>query len=109
MDDAEIPAGLIVIILAVSAGLMFSVRIQPPFRWAGRVAGVVIVGLVVAAGVAIEREPAWCGAFFGILTCVAAVLTEAEVRRDEPRFVAEPYWRRVLLVLSRESRGSDVP
>lgn len=108
MDYSEVLAGVIVTALALSAGLMFSVRIHAPFRWAGRMAGLVIVGLVVTAGVAIEGEPTWCGPLFGILTPISAVLIAAEARRDEPRFVLEPYWRRVRLVLSRGSGRSDV-
>ena len=99
---------MLVIVFAATTGLMFSVRICPPFRWAGRVAGLLIVGVVVVAGVAIKGEPAWCGPLFSILTLAASVMVEAAARRDEPSFVVLSYWRRVLFVLSRGLGRSDV-
>lgn len=99
----DLVATVTVIVLAACTGLMFGIRIEPPFRWAGSLVGAVIVGVVVAAGVLIAGEPAWTGPLFAVLTGVVAVLGRAEAWADDPRFAAEKYLQRVRLVVSLRS------
>lgn len=86
--------------LALCAGLMFGVKVGPPFRLAGAAAGVLIVGVAVGFGVSSGGESPWSGPLFVTISLVTSVLVSAEARRDEPMFRAEGYWRRVVLVLS---------
>ena len=94
--------------LALSAGVMFGVKIGPPFRLAGVVAGTLIVGVVIGFGLSFAGDWPWIGPLFATISVVTSVLVVAEARRDEPMFLVEPYWRRVILVLSPRSvtRGS---
>ena len=102
---------VLIALLGVSAGVMFGVQIRAPFRWAGVVAGLLIVGVAVGVGSIFGSEALWSGPLFAIIAPVTAVLVAAEARRDERLFLPEPYWRRVLLVLSprsaRETASSE--
>lgn len=98
---------LLIALLAVSAGIMFGVEIRPPFRWAGVVAGVLVVGAVVGAGIILGRETPWSAPLFAVVAPVTAVLISAEARRDEPLFRAQSYWQRVLLIVSSGSAGEN--
>lgn len=89
--------------LGISAGVMFGVKISPPFRLAGVMTGVLTVGVVVGCGLSCGGEAPWIGPLFAAIAIITSVLVAAEARRDEPMFLVEPYWRRVILVLSPRS------
>lgn len=89
--------------LGLSAGVMFGVKISPPFRLAGVMAGVLVVGAVVGFGLSLGDEAPWIGPLFAAIAIITSVLISAEARRDEPMFLVEPYRRRVILVLSPRS------
>lgn len=107
MHVAPVLIHLLVALLAVSAGLMFGVSVRRPFAWAGTVAGVLTT--LVAVGIAIlsGTTALWGGPLLAVLAPVTTVLVSAEARREEPLFLVEPYWRRVILVLSARAGRPD--
>lgn len=100
---------ILVAALAVSAGVMFGVSVRPPFRRGGVVAGLLVVGVVAAAGGFLATEAPGSGPLFAIVGSVTAVSIAAHARREELPFLGEPYWRRLLLVLWPRSGKLDAP
>lgn len=96
-----------IVALAVSAGLMFGVRIGRPFRWAGAAGGVLVTAAVVGLAIVLGDAASWSGPVYALVAPITAVLVAAEARRDEPLFLTEPYGRRVLLVLFPRSARVD--
>ncbi|GGM37142.1 hypothetical protein [Microbacterium saperdae] len=87
-------------LLGVSAGLMFGSRATGPHRWMLTLAPLLVVAAGFIGAFAVLPSAPWAGSIFGMSSFITTVLASAAVRRQEPVFVAEPYWRRALMVLS---------
>lgn len=98
---------LLIAALAVSSGLMFGVSVRRPFAWAGTAAGILTALAVVGIAALSGTAALWAGPLLAILAPLTTILVSAEARREEPLFLVEPYWRRVLLVLSARSGRRD--
>lgn len=92
---------LLTVLLGASVGISFASTAVGPFRWPGRVAGLLVLSVVVIAGFIIGARAVWIGPIFVLALFVTNVMVGASLRRDDPVFLAQSYWRRVLLV----SRG----
>ncbi|MCK2035267.1 hypothetical protein KZC51_03880 [Microbacterium sp. SSW1-49] len=87
----------VAVLLAVSAGLMFGARTTGPHRWMLTLAPLLVVAAAFIGAIALGPTADWAGPIFGIVCATTSVLASAAVRRDEPAFRGEPYWRQVLM------------
>lgn len=87
-------------LLGASAGLMFGSRATGTHRWMLTLAPLLLVAAGFIGAFAVLPTSPWAASIFGMSSLITNVLASAAVRRQEPAFVAEPYWRRALMVLS---------
>lgn len=106
---------LLTVLLGVSVGLSFASTTAGAFRWLGRVAGLLVLSVVVIAGFIIGARAVWIGPIFVLVLFITTVMVGALIPRDDPVFLAQSYWRRVLLVSrgyksapTRSAEGSDL-
>ncbi|MFJ4223683.1 hypothetical protein [Microbacterium sp. NPDC089695] len=101
---------VVVVALALAAGLMLGIRVDGSLRWVGATAAALVLVGLVAGSLVVEVDAWFAGPVFAIVAAVTSVLVAAEARRDEPAFVSETYGRRVLLAMrTRTSTHSADP
>lgn len=85
----------------VSVGLMLGVASGSSRRGAMYTAGVLVVGVMVAAGLLLGSGAPWIGPIFGCVTTVTSILAAATSLGADPAMRGEPFGQRIVFVLSR--------
>jgi hypothetical protein len=98
--DGEILVYVLTASLAVSAGLVFGGVSATARRRSTISAGLLIVGVVTAAGFALGSSAPWVGPIFAIVSMLAGTLFAAAAKRDEPAFEDESFGSRLVAVLN---------
>lgn len=91
---------LLVALLALSAGICMGLASSSSHKRLLQVASFAVVVVVVVAGFHIGVDAVWIGPIFALVALLTSVMVAAYARREEPVFLANSYWRRMLLVMS---------
>lgn len=94
--------------VAIAVGVSMTAPATGPTRWLGCVSVALITLVVVVAAFALAGHAPWMGAVYALVAGVTVLLVAAAVQRDRPALLAEPYWRRVVLIALHGRRLASV-
>lgn len=94
----------VTVLVGIAAGIVFSAPVTRGFRPLTTFAGVTITIAVVLFATTVGSATTGLGPTYALVAAVTALLVSASVRSGEPALLAEPYWRRVVLILFHPGR-----
>lgn len=103
------PVYLLSALLGGSAGVALGSGGTRFSKWVLTASGLVTMGVFFVVAREIGNRAIWMGPVFGIALALTVVLVSAQSERDHPLLRAEPYWRRLVLVVfhQRALRSTD--
>lgn len=98
--EGEILTYVLTATLAVSAGLVLGGVSATAHRRSAISAGLLIVGVVTAAGLALGSSAPWVGPIFAIVSMLVGTLFAAAAKKNEAAFEDESFGSRLVAVLN---------
>ena len=96
---SEVLVYLLTAMVAVAAGIAFSIPAAGVFRALAALAGALLTVAVIIAAFQLGAAAPWMGPIHALVAAASALLVSAAARAGEPVLATEPYWRRVTLIL----------
>lgn len=106
-DFPELLVYALTALLGVAAGMAFATP-AGRYRVFGTLSGALTTVSVVVVAVAVGSHAVWMGPLFALTAAVTALLVSAVLQADHPGLLAEPYWRRVILIAFHQRRLAAV-
>ncbi len=90
-------------LLGVAAGMAFAAP-AGRYRVFSTLSGALTTVSVVAVAVVVGSHAVWMGPLYAVTAAFTALLVSAALQADHPGLFAEPYWRRVVLIVFHQRR-----